>query len=147
LFDGPISYREFIENGKEFLRYYVELARFRPDETMLDVGSGIGRKTLPLVTFLNKVGGYIGLDTVKSGVDWCREHYKKYPNFEFRQIDVRNEYYNPNGTYPASEYKFPFPSAPFDFVALNSVFTHLMAQEVANYVSEIARVLKKGVAV
>jgi SAM-dependent methyltransferase len=144
MFDGPRSYRGFIENGKEFMRYCVELARLRPDETMLDVGSGIGRKTLPLVTFLNKDGSYVGMDIVKSGVDWCREHYKKYPNFEFRQIDVRNEHYNPNGTYAASEYKFPFPSDRFDFVVLNSVFTHMMAQEVENYVSEIARVLKNG---
>src|SRR5688500_406441 len=137
MIDGPRSYREFIENGDEFLRYYVELAQLKPNEKVLDVGSGMGRKTRPLVKFLNKDGSYVGMDIVKSAVDWCRQNYEHYPNFEFRQIDVRNKHYNPRGTYTASEYKFPFPNDRFDFVVLNSVFTHMMAPEVENYVSEI----------
>ena len=144
MFDGPRSYREFIESGNEMASYYVELAHLKPDDSMLDVGSGIGRRTLPLLTFLNQDGSYVGMDIVKTGIDWCREHYNNYPNFEFRQIDVRNKHYNPNGTYAASEYKFPFPSDQFDFVVLNSVFTHMMPPEVENYVAEIARVLKEG---
>ena len=144
MFDGPISYREFIKNGQEFFRYYVDLAHLQPDDAMLDVGSGMGRKTLPLVTYLNKDGSYVGMDIVKAGVDWCREQYQKYPNFEFRQIDVHNVHYNPGGKYAASEYTFPFTDSRFDFVVLNSVFTHMMAPEVENYVSEIARVLKIG---
>jgi SAM-dependent methyltransferase len=144
MFDGVRSYRGFVQNGREFLRHYTELARLRPNESILDVGSGIGRKTLPLVAFLNDEGSYIGMDIVKAGIDWCREHYKRYPNFEFFQIDVRNDHYNPTGRYAASEYKFPFTDARFDFVVLNSVFTHMLAHEVENYVSQVARVLKTG---
>ncbi|HVF50857.1 MAG TPA: class I SAM-dependent methyltransferase, partial [Pyrinomonadaceae bacterium] len=38
----------------------------------------------------------------------------------------------------------PFPDRHFDFVVLNSVFTHMLPDDVENYLSEIARVLKVG---
>lgn len=143
--DGPQSYKEFKQNGREFLRYYIQLCGLRPDEKILDVGSGIGRKTLPLVDYLNERGSYDGLELVKSGVEWCTEKYTgRYPNFRFHLIDVYNELYHPEGKYKATEYQFPFEAEQFDFVVLNSVFTHMVAEEVEHYLSEIARVLKTG---
>jgi SAM-dependent methyltransferase len=143
--DGPQSYREFKQNGDEFLRHYLSLCDLKPHEQMLDVGSGIGRKTLPLLGYLNERGGYDGLELVKSGVDWCRKKYTvRYPNFRFHLIDVYNALYNPAGRYRATEYRFPFEDEQFDFVVLNSVFTHMVPEEVQNYFLEVARVLKTG---
>lgn len=143
--DGPQSYKEFKQNGAEFLRHYIRLCGLQPDEHMLDVGSGIGRKTLPLVNYLSERGSYDGLELVKSGVDWCTEKYtSRYPNFKFHLIDVYNELYNPEGKNKADEYRFPFNDEQFDFVVLNSVFTHMLAEDVENYLAEVARVLKTG---
>lgn len=143
--DGPPSYKDFRENGAEFFRYYLELCGLRPDEKILDVGSGIGRKTWPLVSYLSERGSYDGLELVKSGVEWCTEKYTtKYPNFRFQQIDVYNAHYNPEGRYQASEYRFPFAAEEFDLLVLNSVFTHMLPAEVENYLREVARVLKPG---
>lgn len=143
--DGGQSYKEFKQNGDEFLRLYRTLCGLQPHEHMLDVGSGVGRKTWPLVNYLNEHGSYDGMDLVKSGVDWCTERYtSKYPNFKFHLIDVQNDLYNPGGTYKATEYRFPFSDEQFDFVVLNSVFTHMIAAEVENYMNEIARVLRPG---
>lgn len=143
--DGPQSYREFKQNGEEFLRFYIDLCGLKPDEHMLDVGSGIGRKTLPLIDYLSTRGSYDGLELVKSGVDWCREKYtSKYPHFRFHLIDVHNDLYNPDGKYKAAEYRFPFEDELFDFVVLNSVFTHMLPLEVENYLGEVTRVLKRG---
>jgi len=143
--DGPVGYKEFKENGEEFFSHYIELCGLRPDEDMLDVGCGIGRKTLALTGYLNDRGSYVGMDIVKSGVDWCTEKYaSKYANFKFQLIDVYNELYNPTGKYKATEYRFPFADEQFDFVVLNSVFTHMLPKEVENYLGEIARVLKSG---
>jgi len=145
MFDGTRDYAVFKANGDEFLRYYIELCQLRPDETILDVGSGIGRKTVPLTRYLNEFGTYEGIEIVQAGVDWCQQRItRKYPNFRFQQIDVFNTYYNPVGTTKASEYRFPFDDAHFDFVTLGSVFTHLLPADVENYLSEIARVLKPG---
>jgi SAM-dependent methyltransferase len=145
MFDGTPEYGAFKANGDEFLRYYIELCQLQPDETILDVGSGIGRKTVPLTRYLNEFGTYEGIEIVKAGVDWCQRRItRKYPNFHFQQINVFNTYYNPVGTTKASEYRFPFDDAYFDFVALGSVFTHLLPADMENYLSEIARVLKPG---
>jgi SAM-dependent methyltransferase len=143
--DGPQSYRDFKQNGDEFFRHYIDLCDLEPDEHMLDVGSGIGRKTLPLVDYLSERGSYDGLELVKNGVDWCIQKYtSKYANFRFHLIDVYNQLYNPEGKYEAAQYQFPFDDEQFDFVVLNSVFTHMVAKEVENYLSEVARVLKTG---
>jgi SAM-dependent methyltransferase len=143
--DGPQSYKDFKQNGAEFFRHYRKLCGLRFNERVLDVGSGIGRKTLPLVNYLKAGGTYDGLELVKNGVEWCTAEYtSKYPNFRFHLIDVYNELYNPEGTYAASEYRFPFAANQFDFVVLNSVFTHMIAAEVENYLREVARVLAPG---
>jgi ubiquinone/menaquinone biosynthesis C-methylase UbiE len=143
--DGPIGYQEFKDNGEEFFRYYTGLCGLKPHEKMLDVGSGIGRKTFLLTDYLREPGGYEGLDIVKTGVDWCTERItRRYPHFRFQLIDVRNQHYNPGGQYSAANYKFSFADESFDFVVLASVFTHMLAQEVENYLAEVGRVLRRG---
>lgn len=143
--DGPVGFEEFKTNGEEFFRYYTELCDFKPHEKMLDVGSGMGRKTFLLTDYLNHDGSYDGLDIVKIGIDWCTERItQKCPRFKFQLIDVCNRHYNPTGRYKASEYKFPFADESFDFVVLCSVFTHMLAEDVEHYLCEVARVLKTG---
>lgn len=145
MFDGPVGYEVFKENGDEFFRHYVELGALKPHERMLDVGSGVGRKTLPLISYLNEQGSYEGIDIVARGVEWCAKKYTpRFPNFRFQLIDVYNNLYNPRGQHRAREYRFPFPTGDFDFVVMNSVFTHMMAEDVENYLAEVARVLKIG---
>jgi ubiquinone/menaquinone biosynthesis C-methylase UbiE len=143
--DGPVGYGEFKENAEEFFRYYTELCDLKPSDRILDVGSGIGRKTYLLTGYLKREGSYEGLDIVKTGVDWCTERItRKYPRFKFQLIDVCNKVYNPTGTHRASEYRFPFADESFDFVVLGSVFTHMLTKDMGHYLSEVARVLKKG---
>lgn len=145
MFDGVADYRAFKQNGAEFLRYYVELCGLQPDDAILDVGAGIGRKTLPLTGYLSARGRYEGIEIVRDGVEWCRARITpRYPQFHFQQIDVYNRYYNPSGGQPASRYRFPFDDATFDVAVLGSVFTHLLPEDVENYLAQVARVLKPG---
>jgi ubiquinone/menaquinone biosynthesis C-methylase UbiE len=145
MFDGPPSLEEFKRNGEEFLNIYKEICGLQPDEKMLDVGCGIGRKTLPLTQYVNEGAAYEGIDITKAGIDWCREKITpRFPNFHFQQIDVYNKHYNPRGKYQASEYKFPFADESFSFAMLGSVFTHMLPDDLQNYLSEIYRVLKRG---
>jgi SAM-dependent methyltransferase len=143
--DGPVGFEEFKTNAQEFFRHYTDLCDLKPYERMLDVGSGIGRKTFLLTDYLNHDGSYQGLDIVKTGIDWCTERItRKYPRFKFQLIDVCNRHYNPTGRYKASEYRFPFADESFDFVVLCSVFTHMLADDAEHYLCEVARVLKRG---
>jgi SAM-dependent methyltransferase len=143
MFDGPRDVSSFKKNGVEFLRYYTELCHLKPHEKILDVGCGIGRKTVPLTRYLEKDGRYEGFDINKTGIDWCRTNIStRYPNFNFQHVDVFNQRYNPTGKYRASEYRFPFEDESFDLVVLGSVFTHMLPEGVENYFAEVARVLK-----
>jgi SAM-dependent methyltransferase len=145
MFEGPQSLEQFKINGDEFLQIYKELCRLGPVEKMLDVGCGIGRKTLPLTRYLSPESVYEGIDITKAGIDWCRDKITpRFPNFHFQHIDVYNKNYNPGGKYRPSDFTFPFADNTFTFVALGSVFTHMLPDGVANYLSEIQRVMVKG---
>ena len=135
---------DFIADGNAFRETLVQLTGLTPDQQVLDIGSGQGRMSLPLTTFLSAEGGYTGLEIVKSGVDWCEQAYVAHENFTFVHADVFNSYYNPGGQYQSSEYPFPFPNDEFDVVFLASVFTHMHPGDVAHYLGEISRCLKPG---
>jgi SAM-dependent methyltransferase len=145
MFDGPQNLEEFKANGEEFLGIYKDICGLQPDEKMLDVGCGIGRKTLLLTQYFNQQAVYEGLDITKAGIDWCSAKITpRFANFHFQHIDVYNKHYNAHGKYQPSEHRFPFADDSFSFVMLGSVFTHMLPGDVENYVSEIHRVLIKG---
>lgn len=145
MFDGPPDPAVFRANGQEFLRHFIDLAGLQTHERILDIGCGIGRKTLPLTGYLGASGSYDGLDIVKTGITWCRRHITpRYGNFRFQWIDVYNRHYNPQGRQQASEYRFPFPSSWFDLVIMTSVLTHVLPDVLEHYLVETSRVLKPG---
>lgn len=128
---------------EEFLRYFVEFGGLKPEHQVLDVGCGTGRIAAALLPYLDKNGSYDGFDIVKAGIDWCvKKITAKSPRFRFLHADIFNKAYNPDGRYKAHEYQFPYPAASKDFVFLTSVFTHMLPDEVAHYLFEIARVMK-----
>ena len=136
---------DFNRVGEEYFRYFVDLGGLSPDERVLDVGCGIGRMAVPLTRYLDDRGSYEGIDVFPKGIAWCQENITpRHPNFRFRVADIKNKEYNPGGRFAASEYEFPYADASFDFVLLTSVFTHLLPDEVENYLSEIRRVLTPG---
>jgi len=142
MYEGPAGLDEFKANGEEFLAIYKNLCGLQPDERMLDVGSGIGRKTIPLTQYFNASAVYEGIDISKAGIDWCQQRITpRYPNFRFTLLDVRNDLYNPSGRNEASEVRFPFADESFTFVMLGSVFTHMKPRDVEHYLHEIHRVL------
>src|SRR5579875_325230 len=135
---------DFEKTGEEFLAYFVKLGGLQPHHRVLEVGCGIGRMARPLTRFLT-AGTYDGVDIVPKGIRWCQRNITpRYPNFRFHLADVYNKEYNRRGRYRASEYRFPFAANQFDFVFLTSVFTHMLAPDMKNYMREIGRVLRPG---
>jgi len=135
----------FEETGNEFLTYFKKYGGLEPDHAVLDVGCGIGRMAIPLTAYLSEKGSYKGFDIVPEGIEWCQKNISPiYPSFEFSVADIYNKLYNPTGTQQSVNYKFPYDSDSFDFIFLTSVFTHMYAEDMENYLAEIARVLKPG---
>lgn len=140
---GNVSH--FRQEGKKQLGYCVKLGSLKPDGKTLEVGCGMGRLAGALTRYVSKTGMYEGLDTNQVGVGWCqRKITAKYPNFRFHAVDVYNKGYNPNGKIPQSKYRFPYNDESFDLAFSYSVFTHMIMEDVAHYLSEMSRVLKTG---
>lgn len=135
---------DFLEVGKEFLGHFKTIGRLQPDESVLDIGCGIGRMAIPLTSYLN-TGSYEGFDIIPFGIKWCQERIsRRFPNFRFRLADIYNSAYNPGGTVAPENYRFPYPDQNFDFSFATSVFTHLVQGSMENYLRELHRVLKPG---
>lgn len=142
MYDGPAE--DYVSNGLEFLGHYKTLCNLQPTERMLDVGSGLGRKTIPLTEYLT-TGSYEGFDCTALGVRWCQDNITSvYPNFRFQHVDVYAPGYNQKGIIQPTDFVFPFEDKEFDFVMLGSVFTHMQYGAVEHYLKEIHRVLKVG---
>jgi ubiquinone/menaquinone biosynthesis C-methylase UbiE len=132
----------FINVGQGITHNMRRAGFLKAEHTVLDVGCGLGRLARPLVPFLK--GEYHGFDINKSSIDWCAEHYKKFGNFHFHHANVFSTTYNPDAETKDYNFQFPFEHAKFDFIWSTSLFTHILIAGVENYLSEMARVMKKG---
>lgn len=143
VFVGDGDYRAV---GAEFLGHFIRKGGLRPDARVLDIGSGIGRMAVPLTQYLDPAKArYSGIDPVAGGVNWCRQNItSRYPNFEFRHIDIAHDLYNPKGAVSGLNLVLPFADKSFDFIIMTSVVTHLTSDEVKTYLDQISRVLVPG---
>jgi ubiquinone/menaquinone biosynthesis C-methylase UbiE len=133
---------DFRAIGSKMISFCKEKLDLAPNENVLDIGCGIGRLAFPLLEYLGENGKYEGFDTFPVGVKWCSENITpEFPNFKFQLVDIFNNTYNPYAQTKASEFIFPYEDNTFDLVMLNSVFTHMMPDDINNYLSEIDRVL------
>jgi ubiquinone/menaquinone biosynthesis C-methylase UbiE len=143
---GPFIDAKYYEaNGEEFFGYFKSLCKLQPKHQVLDIGCGWGQLAGPLSRYMDANGTYEGFDIVREMIEWCAENISlRYENFHFHFADVFNKHYNPKGRTKASDYRFPYDDRVFDFVFLKSVFTHMLPEDMGNYLSEISRVLKKS---
>jgi ubiquinone/menaquinone biosynthesis C-methylase UbiE len=133
-----------VEWKEPFLPYLIDLAGLEPSHRILDIGCGPGELTAELAGYLNPRGSYTGMDVRADAIETLRDRYAAAPNFTFVQADLRNSQYNPDGAENALQYRFPADDASVELVVLRSVFTHMLPDEVAKYIEEIARVLSPG---
>lgn len=132
----------FIKIGRKMVNLCRERLDLKPNENVLDPGCGIGRLAIPLIEYLDDDAQYRGFDTFPVGIKWCRENLTpRFQNFQFKLIDVFNSTYNPYSPTSASEFVFPYEDDFFQFAMLNSVFTHMMPEDMMNYIEQLDRVL------
>lgn len=135
----------FLEQGRDFSAYLIEHGRLPRDGAVLDVGCGLGKYAIHLAEHLKDGGSYEGFDVEEPSVDWCRRAITpRHPHARFLYTPLKSEMYNAEAGAQASAFRFPYDDDRFDLVFLASVFTHMFAEDVDNYIREIARVLKPG---
>ena len=139
---SPANYKDYIKQGEQQLGLLKSEIELRQNDSVLDIGSGIGRTAIALTSYLDKTARYEGFDVVQLGIKWCDSKIKKdFPNFNFKYIPLFNDLYN-NANLKASEFIFPYEKNFFDKIFSFSVFTHMQIDEIQHYFSEIYKVLK-----
>lgn len=139
---SPASAKKYMQQGFCQLELLKEEINLLPDDTILDIGSGVGRTAIALTTYLNENGNYDGFDVVKKGVDWCESGIgKDFPNFNFKFIPLFNDLYN-TSKLKTLDFTFPYKAKSFDKIFSFSVFTHMQIDEIQHYFNEIESALK-----
>jgi SAM-dependent methyltransferase len=137
---------DFTKTGEDQVDFLSELCGLTATQHVLDVGCGVGRLAVPLTAKLGAQGQYDGFDVAPYMIDWCRRNISTtHPNFRFTHADVASSTNASHDTsVDAAEYVFPYEDSTFDLAYAGSLFTHLVPGAAANYLKQIARVLKPG---
>lgn len=134
---------QFIATGERLVQFAERVAHLRPLSTVLDIGCGLGRLAYPLSQKLVPPGNYIGFDPMPEAIAWCEQHFQKFAWMRFVHAGLFNDLYNDHGP-SAQNFKFPVESSSREVIFAISVFTHLLPEEVINYLKEIKRTLAPG---
>lgn len=130
------------DSGLEIIERGGAAGFWHKGDTILDVGCGNGRLAIP---FTKRDVRYIGVEPIAACVEFCKRVFAPWPNFRFVHVDLRNEFYNPDGTVDPIEFVFPVEDQSVNIILFSSVFTHIGTLEVCTrYLDETLRVLKPG---
>ena len=133
----------FVATAERLVQYAEGTAQLLPTSTVLDIGCGLGRLAYPLSQKLTPPGAYIGFDPMQEAIAWCRQNFQQYPLLKFVHASLFNDLYNDSGA-EAKNYKFRVESSSMEVIFAISVFTHLLPDEVINYLKEIKRTMAPG---
>jgi SAM-dependent methyltransferase len=134
---------DFVETSFSFFTLFRLLGGLTRDEAVLDAGCGIGRMAFALAHYLSPAGRYFGFDVSSQFIEQARGRFRAMTNFEFRHADVFNKMYNPAGASRGVDFAFPCDDRSFSFAFLTSVFTHMLTDDVSNYLRELRRTLRR----
>lgn len=136
---GKISYAEWAHVIGLFQSlFYFQLTK-HTNNRILDIGCGTGLLSMSSRPFVAPEGQYLGLDVMKSNIDYCQNHYKD-NNTLFKHFDINNSKYANNQENKLIPWNVEDNS--FDLVSALSVWTHLNEEHAIYYFKEIERVLK-----
>jgi ubiquinone/menaquinone biosynthesis C-methylase UbiE len=129
--------REFVASAVRDVHRLGRLAGLDTRSRVLDWGCGAGRLNVGIRVALGGVADYHGVDVQRVLIDWANEHLAdEHSRFTF--VDLANARYNPDGARARS---IPGEDGAVDVFYAYSVFSHMLAPDVAAYLGEIARLL------
>ena len=109
---------------------------------LLDFGCGPGRLAIGLLFECPDIGEYCGIDTDKFSIKWCKLWIQKYhPHYSFIHVDAHHARYNPSAS---QRPELPVPQNRYDIAFVNSVFSHMLSDDVKFYLQQINEALNEG---
>jgi len=133
LLQNDLEYIKSADDQLKKINHYKRVDR----SNILDYGCGPGRLACCLQLHYNP-NYYLGIDVDKNSINWCNKWINNMA-YEFIHIDAHNERFNPSGKIRPN---IPVTSNLFDIVFINSVFSHMMPDDIKYYLSQMVRLLK-----
>ena len=152
-FDIPVDLARMTGGGPEtwhditvgHLLEYEQYCPIRPDHRVLEIGCGVGRDAIGLTKVLDTEGRYLGIDIIRPSIEWAQLHITpRFPNFEFRYLDIQSQIHNPSGALHVRQIALPVETESVDRIILQSVFTHMFEDDIVHYLEEFRRALRPG---
>jgi len=136
--------KRLVKWGETVAGLLADHASLQSGQGVLEIGCGCGSAAFALTRILENET-YIGTDIDRISIESCRRNELfKQKRFRFDWMDVHHPMYNPEGKIPAPSYRFPYADGRFDVIFLISVFTHMLPEDVQNYIREFGRMLRPG---
>jgi SAM-dependent methyltransferase len=133
------------EYVRSAIKQVEDLSQFHPltsSTRLLDFGCGQGRFANGLLLKSSDIGSYCGGDTCAESIAWGKRWLQRYnPNFTFIHLPAYNARYNSSVNARPS---LPFSENSYDVAFLNSVFSHMLVDDVKFYLSQLHKVLGKN---
>ena len=135
---------QFLVKGMDLWVYLLANGLVKLDDNIVEIGSGIGRRTFWLRDFefhdIRYSGQYTGIDIDHEMVEWCNENYDS--RFKFHCAS------HASGAYLSVDqnerYVLPVNDSSQGLMFGTSVLTHLLEEQMTNYFDEASRVLMAG---
>src|SRR3989449_4738449 len=133
--------RFYLESAEREAKRLVETCGLQKATPILEIGCGTGRLATGILRFVGEADHYRGIDVSKRAIKWCHRFIAEaHPGFVFLRANVRNERYNPRGDPIGDGFRLPFHDSEFSLVYAYSVFSHMLAEDLRNYLVEIRRI-------
>ncbi len=127
----------FVAAAARDVHRLTRLADLAPTSRLLDWGCGAGRLAVGIRSVLGHVADYHGVDVQPDLIAWAQANLAD-QHTRFTWVDLVNARYNPGGTAARA---IPTADGSVDVVYAYSVFSHLLMDDAAAYLQEIARSL------
>jgi len=133
----------FLSSGRREAERLIEKCGVTSEGRILDVGCGVGRLPIGVLSYMEKLPQYWGIDVDSNSISWCMRYIARdQSRFHFERINVHNRRYNPSGESFDNSFHFPYADCAFNVIYLYSVFSHMMPGDIKAYLTEFRRLLE-----
>lgn len=133
--------------GHKVWEYFFAAGLANLESHIVDIGSGCGKSAVALRDFsyadVRFSGRYYGFDIDAALVEWCRSHFPA-DRFTFSLVNGKSKVYPSSGKAQEERSLAACADGTIDLVFSQSLFSHLLEEDLAHYVRESFRVLKPG---
>jgi SAM-dependent methyltransferase len=134
--------RVFLEAARNEARRLEAAFSAGTSTRFLDIGCGVGRLPIGLLSHFGALEDYTGIDVALPCIAWC-ERFIAQPGVRFVHLDLANERYNPRGTPIGADFRLRLADASFDVIYAYSVFSHMRLRDMQAYLREFHRLLAR----